>query len=134
MNAITTKTQTAVSESVLDKPVQMREAWRLLQADFSNQKDITPDKWRLLAVAFESVPDDLLTRAVLNYLAKEPPVFFPRVSDLAEMVRQLKQPTPFEVFCKKMANLGYRMIDESTEDNFTVNTFTDGVNVGTVYR
>lgn len=134
MNAVATRQETAVTSGVLDKPVQMREAWRLLQADFSDKKDITADRWRLLAVAFESVPDELLARAVLNYLAKEPPVFFPRVSDLAEMIRQLKQPTPFEIFRKKMANLGYRMIDETAEGNFTVNTFTDGVNTGTVYR
>lgn len=128
MNAVATRQETAVTNGVLDKPVQMREAWRLLQADFSDKKDITADRWRLLAVAFESVPDDLLTNAVLNYLAKEPPVFFPRISDIAEIIRQLKQPTAFELFCGHIRKMGYKLV---SDENGTA-IFSNGIQEATV--
>lgn len=107
-NKLTTKQQTAVS-SVLDRPVENREAWRLLQAEYGNQ-GIEPDKWRLIAVAFVSIPDDLLTAAVIKHMTESP--FFPRLSDLNKQLQALRQQTPFEVFCGRMLKLGYQLVSD----------------------
>ena len=84
-----TTQETAVS-SILDKPVENREAWRLLQAEYGNQ-GIEPDKWRLLAVAFAKVPDDLLTAAVIKHMTESP--YFPRLSDINKQMQALRQLT-----------------------------------------
>lgn len=133
MNAIATKPnqQTAVSNgngktSILDKPVEMREAWRLLQAEHSNSKDITPDKWRLLAIAFATVPDDVLTLAVLKHMTESP--YFPRLSDINKQLQAVRQLTPFEIFCGQMSRIGYKLMGD--DDGTAV--FTNGVQEATV--
>ena len=131
MNTIATKREPAVSNGnngsgLLDKPVQMREAWRLLQAEHSNSKDITPDKWRLLALAFAAVPDDVLIMAVLKHMTESP--YFPRLSDINKQLREVRQLTPFEIFCGQMSRIGYKLVGD--DDGTAV--FSNGVQDATV--
>ncbi|MCO5195357.1 MAG: hypothetical protein M9930_19015 [Anaerolineae bacterium] len=62
-----------------------RDAWRILQANYSERKNITPDRWHLLDVAFRQVPDDILMRAVLAHIRDSP--YFPTVRDLWQCVQ-----------------------------------------------
>jgi len=109
MNELTRR-DTAVSSSALDQPVKLREAWRILQAEHSNSKDITPDKWKLLSVAFAKVDDELLTMAVIKHMTESP--FFPRLSDLNKQLLKLQPRTPFELFCDAMQRMNYRLMSD----------------------
>ena len=122
MNKLTTNQQTAVS-AVLDTPAEMREAWKLLQAEHSNSKEITPQRWRILSAAFANVPDDILTRAVLAHMVESP--FFPRLSDINKQIQQLRERTPFEVFCERMGRMKppYKLV--SDENGMAV--FSNGI-------
>ena len=118
---VTAERQTAVS--ILDAPQQQREAWRLLKANQSNAKDIDSDRWRLLAVAFASTPDEILTRAVIMHMTESP--FFPRLSDIKAQIDKLVVPSPFDVFRAAMARAGYIMThDDGTEAHFEGNGIT----------
>lgn len=110
---------TAVA-GILDKPVENREAWRLLQAEYGNQ-GIEPDKWRLLGVAFANTPDDVLTMAVIKHMTESP--FFPRLSDINKQLQAMRQLTPFEIFCEQIGRLGYKL----ASDNDGEAVFSNGI-------
>jgi len=112
-NGISPAIKQSKAVSILDAPQQQREAWRLLAADQSNARDIAPDRWRLLAVAFANTPDDVLTRAVLAHMAESP--HFPRLSDLKRQIDLLAPPGPFQIFCQGMARAGYAFIEDDGE-------------------
>lgn len=109
-NGISPAIKQPTAVSILDSPPQQREAWRLLKADQSNAKDIAPDRWRLLAVAFANTPDDVLNRAVLAHMAESP--HFPRLSDLKRQIDRIVPPGPFDIFRQHMAVAGYAFIDD----------------------
>ncbi len=69
-----------------DGKIAGRDAWRILQANYSERKNITPDRWHLLDVAFRQVPDDILMRAVLAHVRDSQ--FFPTVHDLWQRVHE----------------------------------------------
>ena len=69
-----------------DGKIAGRDAWRILQANYSERKNITPDRWHLLDVAFRQVPDDILTRAALAHIRDSK--FFPAVNDLWQRVNE----------------------------------------------
>jgi hypothetical protein len=93
--------------------IPQRNAWRILQADFSNAQGITKDRWLVLETAFRGVDDDLLTQAVLQH-CRDNPGLFPRIGDLYKIIRQLEPPTMREVFLDSMRRAGYRL--ESDRD------------------
>lgn len=104
-------TMTVTNGHSLVERVPERTAWRILQADFSNAKGITPDRWRILETAFKGVNDDLLTEAVLQH-CRDNPGLFPRIGDLYRVIRQLEPPTMREIFLEQMSRAGYRLVDK----------------------
>lgn len=105
MNAITTST------TFLPEKVEQREAWKMLQADFSDARNITPDRWRVLAAAFRSVPDDVLNTAVLAHLRDKPGIF-PRVGDIYQRIREIQPPTPLQLHKEAMGRLGFQLMSD----------------------
>ena len=121
--------------TVLDQKVQPREAWRILQAEYSNRPNINPDKWRLLALAFSNVPDDVLTRAVLLFISDPPHNYFPAVADLKKAVDMVAPPDALEIFLRKMTKANYRL-ETADPTNSTTLYFSGGPDGcgATVYR
>lgn len=116
-----TKPITNGTAVTLPEKAKEREAWRLLKADFSDAKNIPADRWRLLTVAFASVPDDVLTQAVIAHMCDHPG-FFPRVGDLWRQVRKIRPPGPLRLHIEAIARLGYGL----ESDNGRVMRFVNG--------
>lgn len=122
MNELATNQE---KSSALDKPVQQREAWRLLQAEYGNQ-NIEPDKWRLLSVALAHVPEDELTRAVVLHMRQSP--YFPKLSDIQNYLPL----TQFQKFCALLARRGYRLVHDGGVGGVSI--FSNGTQEAHVHR
>lgn len=93
--------------------IKARPAWRLLRAEYSERRDITPDRWRLLSAAFETMGDEQLTAVVLEHM-KAKPGLFPGVGDLWQQFKRLYPATPKQALAASLGRLGFEFIGEET--------------------
>ncbi|MCA9929678.1 MAG: hypothetical protein KC419_14425 [Anaerolineales bacterium] len=116
-----------VQNAALPEKVEKRDAFKMLQANYSNKINITPDRWRLLAMAFRNVDDMALNQAVILHMQDKPGIF-PEVGDIYRYLKQIRPLTPFQAHLDSMRRLGYELIS----DDAGVMTFrhtTDGTTV-----
>ena len=64
--------------------------------------------------------------AVLKHMTESP--YFPRLSDINKQLREVRQLTPFEIFCGQMSRMGYKLVGD--DDGTAV--FSNGVQDATV--
>ncbi|MGB1249313.1 MAG: hypothetical protein ACPG8W_01665 [Candidatus Promineifilaceae bacterium] len=77
-----------IQPTAIKAKVELRPAFTLLKANYAERRKIPADRWRLLAMAFVSIPDDVLNAAVLRHMAGSP--YFPNVSDIAKHLKELQ--------------------------------------------